>query len=816
MSRKKSKQVESGRRMAGKPTEEEMPNVRVGADRPRHGWGACLLLLLLTAATLAAYYPAWHGGVLWDDDRHITRSDLRSAEGLWRIWFDPGATQQYYPLMHSAFWVEHKLWADDTLGYHLVNIIVHALAAFLVAVILRRLAVPGAVLAALIFALHPVQVESVAWISELKNTLSGVFYLGAALAYLRFDEGRLKRHYALAMALFVLALLSKTVTATLPAALLVTFWWRRGKLSWRRDARPLVPWFVLGGAAGLLTAWIERAMVGAQGSEYQFTLIERCLIAGRVVWFYIGKLFWPANLMFIYPRWQVSQRVWWQYLYPLALVALLGVLWLLRKRSRAPLAALLFFCGSLFPVMGFFNVYPFRYSFVADHFQYIASIGIIALVAASLMNLPARFHFHPRMAAVSMMLLLGGSLAVPTWSQCRQYVDGITLYRGILSRNPASWMAHNNLGNVLQRLGRFDDAVAQYKESLRLKPDFADAYNNLGDALQTQGRLAEAATAYQAALGLDPALAGAHYNLGNTLRDLGRLDEAVLQFNAAIMQEPGLAEAHCNLGVALDALGRRNEAVAEFKDAVKLRPDYITAYINLGNTLLRLGRFEEAIIQYEEVLRLKPESADACNLLGNAYQQMGRFQEAEKQLREALRLKPDFPVAYNNLGNLFLGMGRFADAVSQYKEALRLEPDFATAYFNMGNAFQSMGRWEDASAQYKTAIRLKPDFAAAHFNLGQLLQRLGRLQDAVDQYAEAIKSMPASADVHNNLGVALAGLGRYEEAATHFKEALRIRPDYADARANLDRVLKLLKKEHRFRGQSWSSPPRTALRRAGL
>jgi len=792
MSRKKGKQVESGRRVAGKHAEEEMPNVRVATDSPGHGWSACLLLLLLVAATLAAYYPAWHGGILWDDDRHITRSDLRSAEGLWRIWFDPGATQQYYPLMHSAFWVEHKLWADDTLGYHLVNIIVHALMAFLVAVILRRLAVPGAILAALIFALHPIQVESVAWISELKNTLSGVFYFGAALTYLRFDESRLKRHYALALALFVLALLSKTVTATLPAALLVVFWWRRGKLSWRRDALPLVPWFALGGAAGLVTAWIERSMVGAQGSEYQFTLIERCLIAGRVIWFYIGKLFWPANLMFNYPRWQVSQRVLWQYLYPLALVALLGALWLLRKRSRAPLAALLFFCGSLFPVMGFFNVYPFRYSFVADHFQYIASIGIIALVAASLMNLVARFHFQPRMATVCTMLLLGGALAVPTWSQSRQYVDGITLYRGILSRNPASWMARNNLGNVLQTLGRFDDAVAQYNETLRLKPDFADAYNNLGDALQKQGRLAEAATAYQEALRLDPALAGAHYNLGNTLRDLGRLEEAVSQFNAAIMEEPGLAEAHCNLGVALDALGRGNEAVAEFKDAARLRPDYITAYINLGNTLLHLGRFEEAITQYGEVLRLKPESADARNLLGNAYQQMGRFEEAEKQLKEALRLKPDFPGAYNNLGNVFLGMGRFADAIAQYKEALRLEPDFAAAYFNMGNAFQSMGRWEDASAQFKTAIRLKPDFAAAHFNLGQLLQRLGRLQDSVDQYAEVIKSMPASADVHNNWGVALAGLGRYEEAATHFKEALRIRPDYADARANLDRVLKLL------------------------
>ena len=240
--------------------------------------------------------------MLWDDNAHITRGDLRSAAGLWRIWFDLGATQQYYPLIHSAFWLQHKIWGDDTRGYHLVNIVLHALSSFLLALILRRLAVPGACLAAVIFAMHPVHVESVAWITEMKNTLSGVLYLSSALAYLRFDERRQKRMYATAMALFVPALLSKTVAATLPAALLVVFWWRRGRLHWRRDVLPLAPWFALSAAAGLLTAWVERTLIGAEGAAFQFTLIERVLIAGRAVWFYLGKLLWPANLIFIYPR----------------------------------------------------------------------------------------------------------------------------------------------------------------------------------------------------------------------------------------------------------------------------------------------------------------------------------------------------------------------------------------------------------------------------------------------------------------------------------------------------------------------------------
>jgi hypothetical protein len=287
----------------------------------------------------------------------------------------------------------------------LINILLHTLSAFLFAVILRRLAVPGAFLAAVIFALHPVHVESVAWISEMKNTLSALFYLGAALAYLQFCEKRKKGLYALALVFFVLALLSKTVSATLPAALLVVFWWKRGRLSWRHDALPLMPFFVLGAGGGLLTAWIERTMIGAQGAEYQFTLIERGLIAGRALCFYLGKLFWPADLIFIYPRWQISADAWWQFLYPLGVAILIGILWLVRKHSRAPLAAMLFFSGTLFPALGFFNVYPFRFSLVADHFQYLASLSIIALFSAGAASLALRRKVPPAVASATVIAL---------------------------------------------------------------------------------------------------------------------------------------------------------------------------------------------------------------------------------------------------------------------------------------------------------------------------------------------------------------------------------------------------------------------------
>ena len=358
-----------------------------------------LFAAALVLAVLFVYQPAWHGGFIWDDDAHVTRPELRSWHGLYRIWFDLGATQQYYPLLHSAFWLEHKLWGDATLGYHLVNILLHATAAVLVALILRRLAIPGAYLAAAIFALHPVQVESVAWITELKNTLSAVFYLGAMLVYLRFDQTRKTPLYWWALGLFVLGLLSKTVTATLPAALLVIFWWRQGRLSWRRDVVPLLPFFGLGAAAGVLTAWVERKLIGAEGAAFELTIIERCLIAGRAIWFYLGKLVWPAELIFIYPRWHVSQAIWWQYLFPAAALLLLAVLWGLRRRWRGPLAGLLFFVGTLLPVLGFCNVYPFIYSFVADHFQYLASLGMITLASAGVALLLERWRLWGRPAA---------------------------------------------------------------------------------------------------------------------------------------------------------------------------------------------------------------------------------------------------------------------------------------------------------------------------------------------------------------------------------------------------------------------------------
>ena len=455
-------------------------------ERPARArsWGLWPVYLSIFAAVLAAYWPALRGGLIWDDDGHVTAPALRSLDGLWRIWSSLGATQQYYPLLHSAFWLEHRLWGDAVIGYHLANLLEHALAACLVVLIVRRLKLPGAWLAGLIFALHPVCVEAVAWISEQKSTLSAVFYLASALIYLRFDQTRRKSHYAWAFGLFVLALLSKTVTATLPAALLVILWWQRGRLEWRRDVRPLVPWFALGAGVGLVTSWVERAYIGAQGADFAMSAAQRVVVAGRAICFYAWKLLWPARLSFNYPRWNVDPSQWWQWLFPLAVAALLAALVILARKRRGPLAVFLLFAGTLFPVLGFLNVYPFLYSFVADHFAYLASLAIIAPVAALVSRI------SPKAAAAALPAVLG----VLTWYQSAEYRDVDTLYRATLALNPDSWMSHNNLGVALSKSpGHFAEAIAEYRAALRINPNDAQAHNNLGSALaQLAGRLPEA------------------------------------------------------------------------------------------------------------------------------------------------------------------------------------------------------------------------------------------------------------------------------------------------------------------------------------
>jgi Tfp pilus assembly protein PilF len=595
-----------------------------GAFNPRSSkpWLAGFLLI---AATFLAYLPALRGGFVWDDASWTTNLSalFQDASGLRSIWFQPTVLQQYYPLTGTTFWLDYQLWKFWTLPYHVENVLLHALAALLFWRVLLRLQLPGAWLAAALFALHPVMVESAAWITERKNVLSLVLYLAAFLAYLRYALGvssgrcqvtrtesilsRVTGHgslfYGLAFVLFLGALLAKTTAFSLPAVILLMGWWQRGRIRWRADVLPTLPFFALAIGLCATTAWLEKNHVGAQGSVFDLTFPQRCLVAGRAFWFYLGHLFWPANLCFIYPRWQPNPGSGWQWLYPVTAIGALFTLWLARGRlGRGPVTALFFYVGTLFPVLGFMNAYGMRYSFVWDHWVYLSALGIIAPVAA----LVVRAAESRRMPAVvyGFAAIVLPVLALLTWRQAGMYTDMETLWRTTLIRNPDCWMAQNNLGDLLLARGKPVEAETFYRAALQLTPDYAEALNNIGTALATQGKLAEAIQYFDQVLELKPGYAEAHHNLGIALANQGKWAEASQQYERALQLKPGYAEIHYDLGVALANQGKWAEAVQHFARTLQLKPDHAGAHYNLGIALASQGKSAEAIPHFQQALTL--------------------------------------------------------------------------------------------------------------------------------------------------------------------------------------------------------------------
>lgn len=556
----------------------------------------------LVVMVAVAYFPALDAGYIWDDPAHITENKLlRDAHGLVRIWTEVGAHQQFYPLTLSVFWIEYQLWGLNPLGYHLINVLLQACAALLVWRVCRRLALPGAWAAAAIFGLHPVHVESVAWATELKNVLSGVFYLASMLFMLDVYDlypanasptprATVGKKYFAGLTLFLCAILSKTVASTLPAALLVLVWWRRGRLRWA-DALPLLPFFAVGVGLGLVTVSCEID-IGATGEAFKFTFVERLLIAGRALWFYAGKLVWPVELIFNYPRWEIDGRVAWQYLYPAGALAVFATLWRVRDRiGRGPLAAALFFSGSLFPALGFFNVYPMQFSFVADHFQYLASLGPIVAgtvgLAVWLQRRPvAGFVVGSVVGSVGLAVLLG-LYGLKTWELTHYYKDSETLYSWIISKNSDSFLAHYNLGTELMLEQRTQEAIPHLAETLRIKPRHLRGHINLGTALASLGAYDDAIPFFEKAIEINPSDATIYYNLGLAQTQRGDLDGASRAFARAVELNPKDAQTRFYLGYIAGQQGRFEVAVDLLQLALTLRPDFLEAA-----ELLQRARFE--------------------------------------------------------------------------------------------------------------------------------------------------------------------------------------------------------------------------------
>ena len=645
---------------AAKAAPRESPQAPPGHDAPpshapaqppegarRQAFAQAWPALVLIALGAVSYLPAmlW-GGFVWDDVIFTEAKGVREWSGLWGIWFRPteaiAAEGHYWPLLYTTFWLEHKLWGFSPTGYHIVNVALHLANTLLLWRILGRLAVPGPLLVAALFAVHPLHVESVAWIMERKDVLSGFFYLTAVLVWMRFTEAPRPGRYVLALALYVAGLLAKSVVVTLPAALLVLQWWRRGRLS-VRDLVRLAPFLAVGLAiaAGDFAFYASREPL-----DLGYSFVERVLIAARALWFYVGKLLWPVDLAIIYPLWDIRATDPVAWLYVAAAVAVVAALWALRHRiGRGPLAGALFFGVTLSPVLGFVDYGYMQYSFVADRFQYLAGIGVMAVLVGMLVSglamaraanrLPKLAGALGPVAAAVVLVVLGTA----TWRHATVFGDDLTLGHHIVALNPDARDAHLGLGAALARAGRMEEAAVATRIAVERDPGSAKANANWGLILLEQGRLEDALEATRRAVELDPNTPGGYVNLAKVLIAMDRVADAEDSLRRANRSNPGDLDILQNLGESLRMQKRYEEAIEVYAGIVAVDPARPLTHAAMGDALFRLQRHDAALAAIERAVTLAPDASFVASmhvLAGQAELAAGRPGAALESFDRAL------------------------------------------------------------------------------------------------------------------------------------------------------------------------------------
>jgi protein O-mannosyl-transferase len=626
-------------------------------DRSKLSLSAAAIALL--GMLVISYLPALRGGFIWDDDDYVVNNwTLRSPSGLEAMWVHPTSLPQWYPMVHTTFWIEYHLWGPHPLGYKIDNLLLHFANSILLWIILRKLKIPGAWLAAAVFALHPMNVESAAWITERKNTLSLFFYLAALWAYLQGlgltpspstpgeggGEGNLELRtknlelepcplpnplpgyqareqngawYWVSLILFVMALLSKTVACSLPVGILLILYYRNGKIT-RQQWLGMIPFFAIGAGLAYVTAHLEATQVGASGPEWNLSILERCLIAGHALWFYAWQLFWPTKLAFIYPKWQINTHSILQWIYPIGFLIALGLSWFYRKRiGRGAFVGIMFYAAAIFPALGFINVYPMRYSYVADHFQYLAGIGLIVLFVASMERYAEVMDPKDDLSALQKWIWHVISVDIPfvlplmllTYTQALGYQSKATLWGDTLIKNPNSWMVHLNMGHAYVEQGDGRSGMREYQEAEKLAPDVPDPHYNVGYRLDVNGDHAGALAEFKQAIARDPKFVMAYYGQGNALRQIGKLEDAVGAYTQAVAMQPSYTDAWYNMGFTDELLHHTAAAQAAYEQALQINPAYPGARENLAKIFVQQGNMNAGVEQYELAITADPSDA---------------------------------------------------------------------------------------------------------------------------------------------------------------------------------------------------------------
>jgi len=636
--------------------------------------GAILLLLLI----FLAYARVGAAGFIWDDESHLTQNPcIIGPLGLADIWTSTSAF--YYPLVLTTFWVLHHFVGLNPLPYHILNVAFHGTSALLLWRVLVQLRVRGAWLGAAIWALHPVLVQSVGWVTEMKNTQSAFFYLLAISCFLRSrDRKQNVIFYWLTILFFVAAITSKPSTVMLPLVLALCLWWREGGIK-PRDLRLLLPFVLISLLASGWTIWEQKFHSHAIGADWVQLPLQRILISADAIWFYLFKLIWPHPLIFIYPRWNVDPSQWFVWIPLVALLVTAAVLFIKRNNPLRPVAfTFAYFVITLFPVLDFFDVYFFRYSFVSDHFQYLASMGPLALAGAGIVTAVEKIGVHRLAIQTGSTVVILSVLGALSFHQSANYHDVVTLYQATLAQNPSCWMAEYNLGLALKNLGQLDQAMAHYRRALTIWPDYVEA----------------------------------HYNLGGAYIEKGEFDEALAEYRRAIEIRPDEADSHNNYGSALRQLKQFDQAETEYKRALSLRPQYLDARLNLGSLLLQRGRTAEAITNLETAKRLQPNDAATRVTLALALMKNGQGSQAAAEFNSALQLAPDKVNALTSFAWLLATAaddsardGQRAVLLAERANALAGNND-PTILHTLAAAYAEAGRFDEALQTARRAMKL--------------------------------------------------------------------------------------------------------------
>ena len=826
-------------------------SLRYRLARPsRSDW---LVALSLSAVVVISYIPAMRAGFVWDDSILVQGSDLHKRSGLRDIWLSLNIEDEahYWPVTYTTLWAEHQLWGLKPFGYHLTNIGLHLVNSLLVWRLMTRMHIAGAAVIGAVFAVHPLHVESVAWIIERKDVLSGLLYLIAVLSWMRFTESPRFWRYVVTLALYTAGMLAKSVVVTLPAALLIWHWYQHGRIT-RGDLARLAPLFATGMAIALadLTFYSSREPL-----DLGYSLAERVMIAARALWFYAGKLLWPTDLIVIYPHWGTSPSDPVNLAFVVATVATVATLWLARHRiGRGPLAGAAFFAVTLAPTLGFIDYGYMQFSFVADRFQYLAGIGVMAVIVGAIAQKmrrhadavaqrmrrhadtakqdTARKHIrYTNMTAQGITAVVVILLGVLSWRHASLYRDQVTLFSHIVEHNPQARMAHANLGAGYMEAGRYEDGIDASEIALALTPDEAGLYANIALAHMHLGHFDLAEENMHLALEIEPNSAESMFKLGNVLRGAKKHEEAVEQYRAALAIDETIPEAHAGMGVSLYELDRHEEALKAFRQALALHPNIAQAWeIHRfsGLATRALGDWETAVHHHEKAFESNPSHDDIAIELSAMLTALERHEEADMYLRHTRALHPDADAMhFFALGEQLRSQGLHEKAIEAYRSVLEHSPDHARAHAGLGESLHKEGLHEKAIKIMERALELHVEShteralhyliadaalqsdsvnkAAEHLEAAletdpgftEALDSLARLRFSQEDYTEALRHFETLAEIQpddagaiTNVGVVLFHLGRSEEALKRLDEALALDPTYETAIANRSEVIR--------------------------